>query len=53
MASEIQYITYQQAKDLFATKEDLARLEARLIWKIAGLQIGSMVAIAAILRFLA
>ena len=36
----------------FATKEDLAKLEARLTWKMAGLQIGAMVAIAAILRFL-
>ena len=35
-----------------ATKADLAQLESRLIWKVAGLQIASMVAIAAILRFL-
>ena len=38
--------------DSFATKEDLAKLEARLTCKMAGLQIGAMVAIAAILRFL-
>ena len=30
MATESQYITYQQARDLFATKEDLAKMEARL-----------------------
>ncbi len=40
------------AYDHLATKADLAQLESRLIWKVAGLQIASMVAIAAILRFL-
>ena len=34
-------------------KTEIAKLESRLTWKVAGLQIGSMVAIAAILRFLA
>ena len=36
----------------YATKEDLAHLKADLIKWVAGLQIASMVAIAAILRFL-
>lgn len=37
-----QYITYEQAKDLFATKEDLARLEVRLIRWMVGVMIGGM-----------
>ena len=36
----------------YATKEDLANLKADLIKWVAGLQIASMVGIAAILRFL-
>ena len=40
------------AYDHLATKPDLAQLESRLTWKVAGLQIASMVAIAAILIFL-
>ena len=38
--------------DHLATKADLADLKADLIKWVAGLQIGSMVAIAAILKFL-
>ena len=37
----------------YATKADLAELKSELTWRLAGLQIASMVAIAAILRFLA
>lgn len=44
---------YATKADLAELKADLARLESRLTWKVAGLQIASMVAIAAILRFLA
>ena len=40
------------AYDHLATKADLAQLESCLTWKVAGLQIASMVAIAAILIFL-
>ncbi len=38
MATQAKYITYEQAKDLFVTKEDLAKREASLTWKLAGLQ---------------
>ena len=46
-------VHYATKADLAELKADLARLESRLTWKVAGLQIASMVAIAAILRFLA
>ena len=43
----------EEMREHYATKADLARLEANLTWKLAGLQIASMVGVAAILRFLA
>ena len=46
-------VHYGTKADLAELKADLAKLESRLTWKVAGLQIASMVAIAAILRFLA
>lgn len=46
-------VHYATKADLAELKADLAKLESRLTWKVAGLQIASMVAIAAILRFLA
>lgn len=46
-------VHYATKADIVELKADLAKLESRLIWKVAGLQIASMVAIAAILRFLA
>ena len=41
MTTESQYITYEQAKDLFATKGDLAELETRIVKWMAGLQLAS------------
>ena len=46
-------VHYSTKADLAELKADLAKLESRLTWKVAGLQIASMVAIAAILKFLA
>ena len=42
MAAETQYITYDQAMDLFATKADLAQLETRLVKWMIGLQLASL-----------
>ena len=44
---------FHRTLEHYATKADLAKLEANLTWKLAGLQIASMVGIAAILKFLA
>ncbi len=59
MTTEQRYITYEEARDIFATKADLAMLEARVAqmetriikWMI-GSQVGLVVAVAAIIRFL-
>ena len=48
MTSEQQYITYDQAKDIFATKADLAQLETRLVKWMVGMVFGGMIASAAI-----
>lgn len=48
MTSEQNYITYDQAKDIFATKADLAQLETRLVKWMVGMVFGGMVASAAI-----
>lgn len=42
----------EEMREHYATKADLAKLEANLTWKLSGLQIASMVGVAAILRFL-
>lgn len=39
-------VHYATKADLTELKVDLAKLESRLTWKVAGLQIASMVAIA-------
>ena len=46
-------VHYATKADLAELKADLAKLESRLTWRVVGLQIASMIAIAAILRFLA
>ena len=48
MQSDDNYITYNQAKDIFATKADLAELETRLVKWMVGMIFGGMVAAAAI-----
>lgn len=48
MQSEENYITYNQARDIFATKADLAELETRLVKWMVGMMFGGMVAAAAI-----
>ena len=48
MTSEQNYITYDQAKDIFATKADLAQLETRLVKWMVGMVFGGMIASAAI-----
>ncbi len=48
MASEPRYITYDEAKDIFATKADLAQLETRLVKWMVGMVFGGMIASAAI-----
>ena len=44
MAFEQNYITYDQAKDIFATKADLAQLETRLVKWMVGMVFGGMIA---------
>lgn len=48
MQNEENYITYNQARDIFATKADLAELETRLVKWMVGMMFGGMVAAAAI-----
>ena len=48
MEREENYITYSQARDIFATKADLAELETRLVKWMVGMMFGGMVAAAAI-----
>ena len=48
MQNEENYITYDQAKDIFATKADLAELETRLVKWMVGMMFGGMAAAAAI-----
>ena len=63
MTTEQRYITYEEARDIFATKADLARVEGQLEARMAqmetriikwmiGSQVGLVVAVAAIIRFL-
>ena len=59
MTTDQRYITYEEARDIFATKADIAQVEARMAqmetriikWMI-GSQVGLVVAVAAIIRFL-
>ena len=63
MVTEQRFITYEEARDIFSTKADLARaegqlearmaqMEPRLIKWMIGSQVGLIVAVAAIMRFL-
>ena len=63
MVTEQRFITYEEARDIFASKADLARvegqlearmaqMETRLIKWMIGSQVGLIVAVAAIMRFL-
>ncbi len=40
--SERRYITYEEARDIFATKADLAEMETRLVKWMVGMMIGGM-----------
>lgn len=63
MVTEQRFITYEEARDIFASNADLARvegqlearmaqMETRLIKWMIGSQVGLIVAVAAIMRFL-
>ena len=41
--SEQRFITYEEARDIFATKADLAEMETRLVKWIVGMMLGGMV----------
>ena len=40
--SEKRYITYEEARDIFATKADLAQMETRLVKWMVGMMLGGM-----------
>ena len=63
MVTEQRFITYEEARDIFASNADLGRvegqlearmaqMETRLIKWMIGSQVGLIVAVAAIMRFL-
>ena len=39
---EVRYITYEEARDIFATKADLAEMETRLVKWMVGMMLGGM-----------
>ena len=39
---EVRYITYDEARDIFATKADLAEMETRLVKWMVGMMLGGM-----------
>ncbi len=40
--SEKRFITYEEARDIFATKADLAEMETRLVKWMVGMMLGGM-----------
>ena len=40
--SEQRFITYEEARDIFATKADLAEMETRLVKWMVGMMLGGM-----------
>ena len=40
--SEKRFITYEEARDIFATKADLAEMEIRLVKWMVGMMLGGM-----------
>ena len=40
--SERRFITYEEARDIFATKADLAEMETRLVKWMVGMMLGGM-----------
>ena len=40
--SEQRFITYEEARDIFATKTDLAEMETRLVKWMVGMMLGGM-----------
>ena len=52
MTTEQRFVTYEEARDIFATKADMAQMETRLIKWMVGSQLGFVIAIAAVMRLL-
>ena len=41
--NERRFMTYEEARDIFATKADLAQMETRLVKWMVGMMLGGMV----------
>ena len=46
--NERRFITYEEARDIFATKADLAQMETRLVKWMVGMMLGGMATAAAV-----